>query len=67
MVIDRPHFYFTANKIKRFISFAILMLFLLAIVASIIPDNPLAFRIGVFSFTLIFILIITYLILWIIT
>lgn len=67
MVIDRPHFYFTANKIKRFISFAILILFLLAVVSSIILDNPLAFNIGVFSFTLIFILIIAYLVLWIIT
>lgn len=69
MVIDRPHFYFTADKIKRFISYAILFLFLVAIIASIIfsLDNSTAFDVGVYSFILIFILIIVYLILWFIT
>ena len=62
MVIDRPHFYFTADKIKKWLAIAIAILFILMILTfSIIPE------ISVFFGVLFILSVVSWIILWFIT
>jgi len=65
MVIDRPRFYFTANKIKRWLLIIALVSFVLSLVAYALAPNNVEATASFVGVTIL--AIVAYLILWFIT